>query len=136
MARSRIPDALEMKRLKYAADIAPADKDRVGEALRAASRRSEALLLCEGRPDHPRLREDHAWAIESGSSFTLSALRRLGVAISDDDLRACARSAEAKERWFDAYKCYEKLADETSLARVRERLPNYKVAIPDNKKDS
>ena len=135
MARSRIPDALEMKRLKYAADVPLADRDRVAESLRSAGRRSEALLLYDGRADHPALREDVAWAISEGSSFTLASLRRMGVAISDADLRACAGNAEAKGRWFDAYRCYERLVDEASLARVREHLPNFKVAIPENKKD-
>ena len=126
MARATIPDALEMRRLKYAADVPLEAKDRVADALRAAGRRSEALLLYDGRADHPSL---------EGASFTLSSLKRMGVPVTDEQLRACAESAEAKGRWYDAYRCYERLADEASLARVRERLPNFKVAIPENKKE-
>ena len=135
MARATIPDALEMRRLKYAADVPLEAKDRVADALRAAGRRSEALLLYDGRADHPSLLEDLAWAVREGASFTLSSLKRMGVPVTDEQLRACAESAEAKGRWYDAYRCYERLADEASLARVRERLPNFKVAIPENKKE-
>src|SRR5690349_20303830 len=109
MARRSIPDALEMKRVKYAPDTSPEGKDRVAAALRAAGRRSEALLLYEGRPDHPSLQEDLAWAVAEGASFTLSSLKRMGVAITDEQLRACAEHAEAKGRWYDAFRCYERL---------------------------
>src|SRR5689334_16995185 len=124
-----------MKRLKYAPETTPAERDRVADALRADGRRSEALLLYEGRPDHPSLKDDLAWALAHGSSFTLLALKRLGFAIGDDEWRACAKGAEEASRWFDALRCYEKVADEASLARVREKLPGYKVAIPENKKE-
>ena len=135
MARALIPDALEMRRLKYAADIPLEAKDRVADALRAAGRRSEALLLYDGRADHPSLLTDVAWAVEEGASFTLSSLKRMGVPVTHEQLVACAANAEAKGRWYDAYRCYERLADEASLARVREHLPNFKVAIPENKKE-
>ena len=69
MARATIPDALEMRRLKYAADVPLEAKDRVADALRAAGRRSEALLLYDGRADHPSLLEDLAWAVREGASF-------------------------------------------------------------------
>src|SRR5689334_18625002 len=135
MARRDIPDALEMKRVKYAKDVPVADKDRVARALRAAGRRSEALLLYDGRSDDPALKEDLAWAVAEGASFTLSSLKRMGVPVTDEQLRACAENAEKKERWFDALRCYERLQDAAALERVKSHLPNFQVAIPENKKE-
>ena len=88
------------------------------------------------------------------------ALRRMGTPVSDDDIRRCAAAAETKGRWLDAHRCYAALVadaakrapapvappdpaapveprpltpDEEALARVRERLPGFKVAVPSNK---
>ena len=52
MARSSIPDALQMKALKYGGRP-DSEKDRIAELLRDEGRRSEALLLFQGRPEHP-----------------------------------------------------------------------------------
>ena len=136
MARkaSPVPDALEMRVIKYEAVTTVEQRDRTAELLRSLGRRSEAILLYDGRADHPALAEDLRWAIEAGASFTLFSLKRMGVPVTDDHVRACAVAAEAKERWYDAHRCYEALADDAALSRVRERVPGYKVAVPENKK--
>ena len=131
---SSVPDALAMRTIKYDPVATPQDRDRTAELLRSQGRRSEAILLYDGRADHPALAEDLRWAIESGASFTLFSLKRMGVAVTDDHVRACAASAESKERWYDAHRCYEALGDQASLDRVREKVPGYKVAVPENKK--
>ena len=133
MAKSTIPDALEMTRLKYAAGIPVEAKEKVAAALRAAGRRPEAILLYEGSPDHPALQDDLRWAVSEGASFTLFALRRLGVPISDEQRRACAETAESKGRWYDAHRLYEVLGDAAALERVRAQIPSFKVAVPENK---
>lgn len=122
MARSTIPDALQMKALKYGSRP-DAEKDRVAEALRAAGRRSEALLLFQGRGDHPFLREEKAWAVEHGVSFHLSSLERLGVPVTDDDYRVCGQAAEHAGRWLDARRCWERLEDDEGLRRVAPHVP-------------
>jgi hypothetical protein len=122
-----------MTRLKYG-EAAPEEKDRAAEALRAQGRRSEALLLYEGRADHPSVAKDVEWAVREGAAFTLFQARRMGYPLSDEQRRACAAAAEARERWFDAYRLYEVLGDAEALERVRARLPGYVVAVPDNKK--
>jgi hypothetical protein len=129
----KFPDALAMRRLKYETPAASAERDRVAEALRAAGRRAEAMLLYERVPDHPSLREDARWAVQEGAAFHLFALRRIGVAVSDDDLRACAGVAEARERWYDAWRCWTALQDEAALERVRCHLPGFAPAVPANK---
>jgi hypothetical protein len=134
MASSPVPDALAMKRIKYDPAVPDAERDRLAAALRAAGRRSEAILLFEGRGSDPSLRQDVDWAVSIGASFTLSALRRMGVEISDEKLRACAQNAEAKGRWYDAFRCYERLADAEAVARVKEHIPGFALAVPENKK--
>lgn len=134
MARATIPDALGMRHLKYEPHVTTAQKDAAAEALRAAGRIPEAILLYDGRPEHPSLQADLATAKAGGVAFLVFALRKMGVPVTDDDLRACAAAAEAKGRWYDAFRCYESLADAPGLERVRAHLPGYKVAVPDNKK--
>jgi hypothetical protein len=133
MARSPIPDALLMTHLKYGGGTTE-EKDRVAEALRKAGRRTEALLLYEGRADHPAVKQDLAWAVREGAAFTLFQIRRLGYPVTDDERRACAAAAEARERWFDAHRLYEVMGDAEALERVRARIPGYQVAVPENKK--
>ncbi len=111
-----------MKALKYG-DRPDAEKDAVAEALIEAGRRSEALLLFDGRPEHPLLQEEKRWALEEGSAFHLFALRRLGVPITAEDLGVCARAAEPKGRWLDARLCYVELDQEDDIRRIAEHLP-------------
>jgi hypothetical protein len=134
MARSLIPDALGMRRLKYDPSVTDAERDATAAALRKAGRIPEAIFLYEGRPSHPSLAEDLRASVKAGASFTLKALERIGVTVGADAWRACASAAEDKGRWYDALRCYEILKDEPALARVREKLPGFKIAVPDNKK--
>jgi len=134
MKRDSIPPVLEMTRLKYGPESTAEQKDRVAAALRKAGRVSEALLLYEGRAEHPAVAEDLAWAVREGAAFTLFQIRRLGYPVTDEQRRACAAAAEAKERWFDAHRLYEVLGDAEALERVRQRIPGYTVAVPENKK--
>jgi hypothetical protein len=122
MAKSPIPDALQMKSLKYG-NRPDAEKDRVAELLREAGRRAEAILLFQGRPDHPFLDAERRWAVEGGISFHLFALRRLDVAVSDEDLRVCGRTAEQRGRWLDARRCWDALGDVEGLRRVAPHVP-------------
>jgi hypothetical protein len=134
MARSSIPDALGMRRLKYDPAVTPAERDAVAATLRSQGRIPEAMLLYEGRAGDPSLREDLANAVRSGSSFVLKALERLGVAVDAEAWTRCGDAAEAKERWYDALRCREAVKDEAGAARVREKLPGFKIAVPENKK--
>ena len=133
MARTQIPDALGMRRLKYDPETPDADRERMATTLLAADRRSEAILLYEGRPQSPALKGILAKAIQDGSTFHVLSIRRMGVPVTDEQVRACGVAAEAKGRWFDAHRAYAALSDEAALARVREQLPGYKPAVPANK---
>jgi len=133
MARPLIPDALGMRRLKYDPLATDAERDATATALRKVGRIPEAIFLYEGRPQHPSLKEDLRAGQKAGASFTLKALERIGFTVDADAWRACASAAEDHGRWYDALRCYEVLKDDASLARVREKLPGFKVAVPENK---
>jgi hypothetical protein len=122
VAKRKIPSALDMRHLKYGG--APeAERDRTAEALRAEGRRAEAILLFEDRPDHPFLDEEARWAVAEGVAFHLLSLRRMGRAVADEEIRACAEAAESRGRWLDARSCWVELGDEAALARIAEHLP-------------
>jgi hypothetical protein len=129
MTNPTFPTALAMRELKYGQDAPAAEKDRWAKALREAGRRAEAILLYEGRTDSPALKEDLAWAVREGAAFYLFSLQRMGLAVSAEQFRACAESAESKERWYDARRCWQLLEDQAGLARVAPHLPGY-VAPP------
>jgi hypothetical protein len=133
MPTSRFPTAFEMRRLKFGASSTPAEKDAMAHGLRAAGRIEEAVLLYEGRADHPDLAADRDLAIREGMAFLVLAMRKMGAKIDETHLRACAASAEAKGRWLDAHRCYTALADAEALARIAPNLPGFKVAVPANK---
>ena len=133
MARTLIPDALVMRRLKYDPETSEAERDRMAATLLEADRRSEAILLYEGRPEAPALLEILARAVADGSTFHVLSLRRMGVPVPDDTIRTCGAAAEAKGRWFDAHRAYAALNDEAALARVAEKLPGFRTAVPANK---
>ena len=122
MAKPKIPSALEMRELKYG-DMTDDDRDAVARELREADRRSEAILLFDGRPDASFLREERNWAEREGAAFHLKALEQLGMEISPEVWTACAAAAERKARWMDARSCYLTLEDEAALARIAEHLP-------------
>jgi hypothetical protein len=130
MARTHIPTALQMRRLKYERgepgeedEALREERDRVAEALRAAGRRAEAVLLFQGDPDHPFLADELDWAVEAGDGFHLLAVRRLGREVGEDLLRACAQSAREHGRWMDARLCLMALGDEEGIAALAEHLP-------------
>lgn len=133
MARSKFPDALEMRRLKYDPGVTDAERDAMAMKLAEAGRTSEALLLYERRPQHPALQAAAKAAIKDGNAFRLFSIRRMGVPVTEEQLRHCGANAEAKDRWYDAHRVWTELKDEAGLARAREKMPTYKVAVPANK---
>jgi len=122
MARSRIPNALEMRELKYG-DAQDAEKDRAAEELRQLGRRAEAILLFQGRGDHPFLADEARWAVGEGNGFHLLSLARLGRPVAEQEFRACAQAAEQRGRWMEARLCYLEIGDDAAILRIREHLP-------------
>jgi len=122
MARSKTPNALQMRELKYG-EHSDEERERVARDLFAQGRRDEALLLFDNRPDHPLLRDEVRWAIEQGNVFHLQAVSRAGREVTAEELRACAQSAEAHGRWMDARNAYLQLEDEGAIRAMAEHLP-------------
>lgn len=122
MAKSPIPHALAMQGLKYA-DAPEAQRDEVASRLRELGRRSEAVLLFEGRPEHPFLAEEVTWAIDQGAAFHLLGLKNIGVEVPEDAFRRCGEMAETKGRYMDARTCFVQLEDTGALQRINAHLP-------------
>ncbi len=122
VAKSDIPTALEMQDYKYG-EQPVAKRDALATRMRAAGRRSEAILLFDGRPEHPFLQEEIQWAAGEGIAFHLMSLRGIGVEIGDDVLRSCAKVARERGRWMDARTCYVALEDRQGLLDIAEHLP-------------
>ena len=122
MARAKIPSALAMRELKYGGG-SEADRDAVAEILRTEGRHGEAILLFEGRPEHPFLQEELRWAAGEGNAFHLLNLQRMGCEVSEDAFRDCARAALDRGRWMDARHCYLALGDDAGLRAIAEHLP-------------
>lgn len=122
MAKSDVPNAFAMQTLKFG-DAPAADRDAVAARLRELGRRSEAVLLFEGRPDHPFLSEEVEWAVSEGAGFHLLSLRSLGMQIPADAWQRCATRAEERARYMDARTCYVALEDTAGLRRINANLP-------------
>lgn len=122
MAKSRIPNAIAMRSLKYGS-ASREEREAAAEALRAAGRRPEAILLFEGDGTHPFLVEERDWAAAEGAGFHLLSILRMGAPVEESHLRACAEAAEARGRWMDARSCWLELGDEAAVARIAEHLP-------------
>ena len=89
MARTSVPDALAMRRLKYG-EAPDAEREAVAQTLIAADRLAEAWLLYERRPGAPLVGTLRKEALRRGQTFLLLAMRRAGNDIADDELRRIA----------------------------------------------
>jgi hypothetical protein len=122
MAHAKIPTALAMRELKYGGSD-DARRDAIAQSLRSEGRRAEAVLLFEGRGDHPFLTEELSWGVTEGNAFHLLSVQRLGREISPEEFRACARAACDRGRWMDARHCYLATGDDAALQEIADRLP-------------
>ncbi|MCA9314365.1 MAG: hypothetical protein H6806_09680 [Planctomycetes bacterium] len=122
MARTSVPDALAMRRLKYG-EAPDAEREAVAQTLIAADRLAEAWLLYERRPGAPLVGTLRKEALRRGQTFLLLAMRRAGNDIADDELREAARAAEAAGRFLDARHAWVALGADDELRRIADQLP-------------
>ena len=125
----RFPHTLDMRDLKYGNRSAE-EKDRVARELREAGRHSEAVLLFEGRGEHPFLREEAEWAAGNGVAYLLLQIRKIGGPVPDELIRTAAANAERKGRYADARLCYQALGDQDALVRISPHLPPSLRTVP------
>jgi len=122
MAQRTIPDALTMRHLRTG-DAPEAEREEVAVALRAQGRHTQALLLYSGRAAHPSLKAELESAIGRGQTFRLLTVRRLGLPVSEADLRACARAAEQNGRALEARLAYVAVGDTEAVRALGTQLP-------------
>lgn len=122
MARTSVPDALAMRRLKYG-EATDAEREAVAESLIAADRLAEAWLLYERRPEASTVARLKREALQRGQTFLLLAMRRAGSDVSDAELTSAAKTAEAAGRFLDARHAWVALGAKDELARIADELP-------------
>jgi hypothetical protein len=129
MAASSLPDALLMRELR-AGNAPEAERERVAAELRAQGRATQAVLLYEGRAQHPALDAEQARAVREGHVFLLLAMRRLGRSVPDADLRAAAQVASTKGGYLEARLAYQALGDVEAVRALAPHLPPSLVPPP------
>ena len=111
VARSSIPDPLEIRRVKYDPKTSIEEKDRVATEMGSRGRKADALVPLRRPPPqagserNPRL-GDRRGRVLVPRGVEAHGRRGHGGAVA----RACGEAAERKERWYDAHKCSTRLA--------------------------
>lgn len=132
MARG-LPDALQLREIKYGIKTSDAERCRVGRELAAAGRLAEALDLFLLAGDEEGVAELRRRAITEGQPLLLQSLRRAGRAVPKEEWREAGRAAQQARRWREAYRCYTEAGDEAGLAEVQQELPDYAIYMPPGK---
>jgi len=130
---AELPNALQLRQIKYGEKSTPARKVSTANVLLDAGRTAEALdlfLLAGDKDGVSRLRD---LAIREGRPILLLILERVGTRLPPEQWKAAAEAAIASSRWRDAYRCYQKAGDEKGLEAVREHLPDYEIYTPQGK---
>ena len=128
-----LPNALQLREIKYGIKTTAAERSRVARELAEAGRFAEALDLFLLAGDEEGEAESRRRAVEGGHPVLLLTLRRAGRAISCDEWRQAAEAAVRTGRWREAFRCYTEAGDEEGLAAIRDKLPDYSVYTPQGK---
>ncbi|MHC4970876.1 MAG: hypothetical protein ACYTG3_00940 [Planctomycetota bacterium] len=132
MARG-LPDALQLREIKYGARTSTEERRRIARSLAAAGRVAEALDLYLLAGDEEGEAEVRRRAVAEGQPILLLILRRAGRSISRDEWAEAARAAVRAGRWREAYRCFSEAGDEAGLAEIQDKLPDYSVYTPPGK---
>jgi len=132
MARG-LPDALQLREIKYGPKTSAAERSSVARRLAEAGRLAEALDLFLLAGNEAGEAETHRRAVAEGYPVLLLILRRAGRTIPTDEWRQAAQAAGRAGRWRDAFRCYSEAGDEAGLEEVRKMLPDYSIYTPQGK---
>jgi hypothetical protein len=132
MAKS-LPDALRLRELKYGAKTTAQERSRVAREFLAVGRTAEALDLFLIAGDAGGTAEIREQAIREGRPSLLLQIERGGHPVGAADWKRAADAALAAERFREAFRCYHRAGDEDGMARVREKLPDYDIYVPQGK---
>jgi len=128
-----LPDALQLRHIKYGAKSQPAQQLQVARAMIAAGRVAEALDLYLITGDEAGIAEIQTRATTEGRPVWLVMIQRAERPVSVADWTACGEAAEKAGRLREAYRAFTMAKDESGLARLEETLPGYEMYVPEGK---
>lgn len=128
-----IPDALQMREVKYGEKTQPAQQLSIAKSLLDAGRVAEALDLFLLAGDDASVQAIHKRACTEGRPVWLVMIERTGRTITSADWKACGEAAFRKERWREAFRAFTMAGDEAGLARAQEKVPGYEIYVPQGK---
>jgi hypothetical protein len=132
MARA-LPDALQLREIKYGTKTSAEERSRVARLLAEAGRLAEALDLFLLAGDEKGEAESRRRAVEEGRPVLLLSLRRAGRRIPREEWRQAGAAAARAGRWREAFRCYTEAGDEEGVEAVRDKLPDYSIYTPQGK---
>jgi hypothetical protein len=128
-----LPDALQLREIKYGQKTSDQQRARVAQQLRDAGRFAEALDLYLLAGDEEGVADMERRAAEDGRPILLVMMQRAGREIPAATWAATGRAALAAGRWREAFRAFSEAGDEDGLAEVREHLPDYDFYVPQGK---
>ncbi|MHC4340654.1 MAG: hypothetical protein ACYSX0_10650 [Planctomycetota bacterium] len=133
MARD-LPDPLQLREVKYGEKTTPANRSQLARSLLEAGRQAEALDLYLLANDGTGIQEMRRIATEQGRPILLIMLSRSGEhTVSPKEWMAAGEVAFKEARWREAFRCFTMAGDEAALERLRDKLPDYEIYVPQGK---
>ena len=128
-----LPDALQLRHIKYGAKSQPAQQLQVARALIDAGRVAEALDLYLIADDEAGITAIKQRATTEGRPVWLVMIQRAERPVTAADWKACGEAAEKAGRLREAYRAFTMAKDESGLTRLEETLPGYEMYVPEGK---
>ena len=129
----QLPNALQLREVKYGEKTTPERRRAVAERLLADGRVAEALdcfLILQDEDSIGRIR---ALAIEEGRPVWLLMIARSERPIGADEWKRTGAAARAAGRLREAWRCYSEAGDEAALDELKAELPGYELWTPAGK---
>ena len=130
---SGMPDALQLRNIKYGNNSQPASQVAAAEAQLAAGRVAEAFDLFRIAGNDAGMAKIRKRAIEEGRPVWLILAQRAGQEIPASEWSACGDAAYRDSRWREAFRAYLAAENEAGLEKVREQIPGYEIYVPQGK---
>jgi len=133
MARD-LPEPLQLRDVKYGEKSTPTDRSKLARRLLEAGSQAEALDLYLLANDEAGIEEMRRIAVEHGRPLLLIMLSRSGEhSVSPKEWMAAGEVAFREARWREAFRCFTMAGNEAALERLRDKLPDYEIYVPQGK---